>query len=240
MSGRGSSSRARCCTPAPRPCACCTASTSLRSCRPLAHFYQAGAHFDIECGARRPCRRRSRKRLLALQERGGLSRECLFLRRRIGYASCMISFGCRPLSRRVLLASASIALLPRIGRAAGEEDFAAWLAGLRQDALAQGIAPATFDRAFAGVAPIARVLELDRRSPRRRSPSTNISTRVVTPQRRETGARATRREPRAARRGRPPLWRAAALHRRAVGHRDRFRPRHRRLSGDRRAGDPRL
>ena len=99
----------------------------------------------------------------------------------------MISFGCRPLSRRLLLASASIALLPRIGRAAGEEDFASWLAGLRQDALAQGISGATLDRAFAGVAPIARVLELDRRQPETTLTFDEYIARVVTPQRRETG-----------------------------------------------------
>lgn len=99
----------------------------------------------------------------------------------------MISFGCRPLSRRMLLASASIALLPRIGRAAGEEDFASWLAGLRRDALAQGIGGATLDRAFAGVAPIARVLELDRRQPETTLTFDEYIARVVTPQRRETG-----------------------------------------------------
>ncbi|HXP32111.1 MAG TPA: lytic murein transglycosylase [Stellaceae bacterium] len=87
----------------------------------------------------------------------------------------------------MLLASASIALLPRIGRAAGEEDFASWLAGLRRDALAQGIGGATLDRAFAGVAPIARVLELDRRQPETTLTFDEYIARVVTPQRRETG-----------------------------------------------------
>ena len=43
--------------------------------------------------------------------------------------------------------------------------FAEWRDGFRARALAAGIPPATFDRAFAGVTPNARVLELDSRQP---------------------------------------------------------------------------
>lgn len=49
--------------------------------------------------------------------------------------------------------------------AANELSFAAWLAGLRQEALGEGISAATFDQAFAGVQPIPRVIELDRSQP---------------------------------------------------------------------------
>lgn len=58
-----------------------------------------------------------------------------------------------------------LVLLSLPAAAADRSDFKAWLSGLRQDALAQGIRPATFDRAFAGVEPIARIIELDRQQP---------------------------------------------------------------------------
>jgi len=44
-------------------------------------------------------------------------------------------------------------------------DFTTWLQAMRQDALAQGITGATFDQALAGVQPIPRVIELDRKQP---------------------------------------------------------------------------
>ncbi len=44
-------------------------------------------------------------------------------------------------------------------------DFASWRAALRADALQAGISPAVFDGAMRGVAPIPRVIELDRRQP---------------------------------------------------------------------------
>jgi membrane-bound lytic murein transglycosylase B len=43
--------------------------------------------------------------------------------------------------------------------------FTDWLAGVRADARAEGIRPQTLDAAFAGVAPLARVIELDRKQP---------------------------------------------------------------------------
>jgi membrane-bound lytic murein transglycosylase B len=43
--------------------------------------------------------------------------------------------------------------------------FEEWVAGFRKEALNQGIRPATFDRAFAGVQPRDRVVELDRSQP---------------------------------------------------------------------------
>ncbi len=49
--------------------------------------------------------------------------------------------------------------------AAAEQPFSAWLADFRARAEAQGIPPATLERAFAGVQPIPRVIELDRRQP---------------------------------------------------------------------------
>jgi membrane-bound lytic murein transglycosylase B len=48
---------------------------------------------------------------------------------------------------------------------AADVDFATWLAGLRQEAAAAGIRPATLDRALNGIEPIPRVIELDRQQP---------------------------------------------------------------------------
>ena len=47
----------------------------------------------------------------------------------------------------------------------GAESFEEWREGVRSEALALGISPATFDTAFAEVEPIPRVIELDRSQP---------------------------------------------------------------------------
>ena len=44
-------------------------------------------------------------------------------------------------------------------------EFSVWLAELRAEALGQGISPAILDAALDGVAPIPRVIELDRSQP---------------------------------------------------------------------------
>lgn len=46
-----------------------------------------------------------------------------------------------------------------------DPDFAAWKAGLRQEALAKGISAATLDAALTPAQPIPKVIELDRRQP---------------------------------------------------------------------------
>ncbi len=46
-----------------------------------------------------------------------------------------------------------------------EEGFEAWLSAFRTEAAGAGISEATLDGAFAGVEPIARVVELDRSQP---------------------------------------------------------------------------
>lgn len=49
--------------------------------------------------------------------------------------------------------------------AAPDDDFQQWVDSLRAEAMAQGVRAVTFDAAFAGVRPIASVVELDRRQP---------------------------------------------------------------------------
>jgi len=76
-------------------------------------------------------------------------------------------------------------LLLALPAGAVEQNFSVWLQGLRQDALKQGIGAATLDRALADVAPIPRILELDRRQPETTLSFAEYIERVVTPQRRD-------------------------------------------------------
>jgi membrane-bound lytic murein transglycosylase B len=80
------------------------------------------------------------------------------------------------LNRRTLLAAASAALAsPAIAAtppatrpapaAAGGDSFAAFVAGVKAEARRQGIRAATLDRAFAGIRPNQKVIELDRHQP---------------------------------------------------------------------------
>ncbi len=73
---------------------------------------------------------------------------------------------CRSRLRRLATVALPLALLLGWSPARGNEvDFATWLGGVRKEALANGIRPATLDRALTGLQPIARVLELDQRQP---------------------------------------------------------------------------
>src|SRR5690606_9242912 len=67
------------------------------------------------------------------------------------------------------------------------ESFQSWLEGLRAEARARGIGQATLDAAFADAAPIARVLELDRKQPETTLTFAQYMDRVVTPARIERG-----------------------------------------------------
>jgi len=76
--------------------------------------------------------------------------------------------------------------LPRAARAV---DFEQWLADLRAEAARQGIGPATLDRALAGVQPIPRVVELDRRQPESRQTFRQYLDRTVPSSRVTAGRR---------------------------------------------------
>jgi len=73
------------------------------------------------------------------------------------------------------------------------EPFAAFLDDVAAQARAQGVAAATIERAFAGLAPDPQVVELDRRQPEGRLSFAAYRERVVSPSRIVTG-RARRRE----------------------------------------------
>ncbi len=63
-----------------------------------------------------------------------------------------------------LVGAVALALGSALGPARADR-FAEWLAGVRTDARAAGIKAQTLDAAFAGVAPIPRIIELDRKQP---------------------------------------------------------------------------
>ena len=71
------------------------------------------------------------------------------------------------LTRRALLAAMPLMALPVSASPALAQSggFDAFLAGLRQDAARAGVSDAVFDRAFAGVQPNQKVIELDHHQP---------------------------------------------------------------------------
>ena len=81
---------------------------------------------------------------------------------------------------RLAFAVALIGTLAGTGSHAADVDFPTWLKGLRQEARQAGIRDATLDRALAGVQPIARVIELDRKQPERTMTFAQYMERVVT------------------------------------------------------------
>jgi membrane-bound lytic murein transglycosylase B len=66
---------------------------------------------------------------------------------------------------------------------AQEDDFARWLAVLKRDAAEQGVPAGTLERALAGVEPLPRVLELDRKQPESTLTLDRYLTNVVKPER---------------------------------------------------------
>jgi membrane-bound lytic murein transglycosylase B len=74
--------------------------------------------------------------------------------------------------------------------------FEEWLAQFRQEAAAEGISPATLDRALHGLEPIPQVIERDRRQPEGQLTFRDYNRRVLSPKRIERG-RELRREHRA-------------------------------------------
>jgi len=86
----------------------------------------------------------------------------------------------------ILVLSTLLVLQARSVRSA-EVDFGTWLAGVRQEAVAQGLRPQSVTRALAGVHPIDRVLELDRHQPETTLTFEQYIDLVVSPQRLQQG-----------------------------------------------------
>ena len=81
-----------------------------------------------------------------------------------------------------------LALALAVGQASSQsESFDTFLAALLKDAQAQGISRATFDAAFAGVTPDARVIGAMRREPEYGKPFAAYLAGLVSPSRIATG-----------------------------------------------------
>jgi membrane-bound lytic murein transglycosylase B len=93
------------------------------------------------------------------------------------------------ISRRILLA-ASVAVAARPAHAQG--NFQNFLAGVRADARKSGISAATLDRAFAGIQPNQKVIELDRKQPEFTMTWEQYRARVISDQRIADGRAAVR------------------------------------------------
>ena len=78
-------------------------------------------------------------------------------------------------------------VISQAGAAEIRPPFAEWLQGLRADARAAGIGDRTLERALAGIEPIPRVIELDRRQPEFTLTFREYMDRVVPPARVEKG-----------------------------------------------------
>lgn len=91
--------------------------------------------------------------------------------------------------RRTWFWSFALAAVLSAGSAAAENPtpFGEWLNAFRADARAAGVRDATLDRALARVAPIPRVIELDRRQPEFTLTFREYMDRVVPPSRVEKG-----------------------------------------------------
>jgi membrane-bound lytic murein transglycosylase B len=70
---------------------------------------------------------------------------------------------------------------------AAADDFSVWLDGVRRDATAEGVPAATVDAALSGVAPLPRVVELDRRQPETTLTFEQYLSRILVPSRIERG-----------------------------------------------------
>src|ERR1700704_64417 len=95
------------------------------------------------------------------------------------------------MSRRAVLAAAPLLAMPLGGGRviAAEGDFNGFLAGLRRDALAQGIRSDTVDLAFRYIQFLPRVIELDQHQPDHTLTFADFITKVVNPQRIEDARR---------------------------------------------------
>ena len=83
------------------------------------------------------------------------------------------------------MAVLSLVVLGSVAFAAGSRaddngDFDVWLTGVREEGISRGISPAILDAALAGLAPIPRIIELDRGQPESTITFAHYLDRVVT------------------------------------------------------------
>ncbi len=86
--------------------------------------------------------------------------------------------------------AASVPILALATPSGAQDAFTTFLAGVRVDAVGSGIAPATVDRAFAGLKPNAKVLELDGHQPEKTQSWERYRTSRVSDQRVAAGRQA--------------------------------------------------
>jgi peptidoglycan lytic transglycosylase B len=82
-----------------------------------------------------------------------------------------------------LLFLTAIFLFVTVSPVFGESNFEQWVKGFKAEAIEQGISSSLVDQAFQGVAPIPRVLELDRKQPESTMTFVEYRQRIVSPQR---------------------------------------------------------
>lgn len=88
-----------------------------------------------------------------------------------------------------VLAGLCIAAAVPVAASASTLPFDQWLGGVRKEAKSRGVSDHTLDAALAGIAPIPRVIELDRNQPEFKLKFDEYMARVVTPGRIATGQR---------------------------------------------------
>ncbi len=129
-------------------------------------------------------------------------------------------------SRRALLASAPLLAIPLGGGIAAPagSDFNQFLAGVRRDAIARGIRPATIEAAFQQIAFLPRVVELDRKQPEHKMTFAEYFQKVVTTQRIDEARQKLVENWALLQQVWQQLPRSAAVCRHLVGSRKQFRP----------------
>ncbi len=86
-----------------------------------------------------------------------------------------------PIDRRSFVAAAGALMLAPAARA--QDAWATWLQGVKREAVGKGVPTDVIDRAFFGLKPIERVLELDRQQPEFKLTWSDYLGRVVTEER---------------------------------------------------------
>lgn len=90
--------------------------------------------------------------------------------------------------RQFLCLSISLVLLSGVAHA-NEQDFSSWLNGVRSEAKSKGVSDNILDQALSGIAPIPRVIELDRKQPEGTMTFAQYKTRVISDARISQGRR---------------------------------------------------